>query len=128
MGVSPRGSYCRDALDLSRLLDLFVLLGVPLHMTLGYPSAAKPDDPEADGDLRVDGGYWGGDPSVQTQADWTRAFARLALCKPFVRGVCWANWSDAIPHQFPHCGLLDATGAAKPSLDILRQLRAEHLK
>src|SRR5262249_39525784 len=30
MGVTPRGSYCRDLLDTSRMLDLYALLGVPL--------------------------------------------------------------------------------------------------
>jgi hypothetical protein len=31
MGVSPRGSYCRDLLEVSRLLDLYALLGVPIR-------------------------------------------------------------------------------------------------
>ncbi len=39
MGLSPRGSYCRDLLEISRLLDLYTLLGVPLRVTLAYPSA-----------------------------------------------------------------------------------------
>src|SRR5256714_4421925 len=42
MGVSPRGSYCRDLMDTSRLLDLYSLLGLPLRVTLGYPSAEGP--------------------------------------------------------------------------------------
>ena len=41
MGVTPRGSYCRDLLEMSRLLDLYALLGVPLRVTLGYPSSAQ---------------------------------------------------------------------------------------
>jgi hypothetical protein len=127
MGVWPRGSYCRDPLELSRLLDLYVLLGIPLYLTLGYPSATTPDV-LADEGLRPDGGSWAGDHSPRTQADWTRAFGRLALCKPFVRGVSWAHWNDAIAHHFPHCGVLDAQGEPKPGLDELRKLRAEHLR
>src|SRR5262249_22561867 len=42
-GVTPRGSYCRDLLDTSRLLDLYSLLGVPLRVTLGYPAAQTAD-------------------------------------------------------------------------------------
>src|SRR5262249_45821900 len=37
MGVSPRGSYCRDLLEASRVLDLYALLGVPIQALLGYP-------------------------------------------------------------------------------------------
>ena len=42
MGVTPRGSYCRDLLEASRLLDLYALLGVPLRVTLGYPGGGHP--------------------------------------------------------------------------------------
>jgi hypothetical protein len=127
MGVTPRGSYCRDLLEVSRLLDLYALLGVPLRVTLGYPSDTQAD-PDADPDLGVGAGRWldGFTPAVQ--ADWASSFAALALCKPFVQGVRWADWSDAEPHQFPHCGLVNPQGQPKPSLQRLRELRERHLK
>jgi hypothetical protein len=127
MGVTPRGSYCRDTLDASRIMDLYALLGVPLHVTLGYPSAPGVDE-AADPDQRAHGGYWqtGFDP--RAQADWVRRFAALALCKPYVRCVRWPHFSDAQPHADPHCGLLDGRGNAKPALEGLRQLREAHLK
>src|SRR6516162_3188987 len=59
MGVTPRGSYCRDLLDTSRLLDMYALLGLPLRLTLGYPSSSSPDA-LADPDFRVDAGRWRG--------------------------------------------------------------------
>jgi len=65
MGVTPRGSYCRDLLELSRLLDLYALLGVPLRVTLGYPSDERPD-PDADPELRVEGGGTCG-PAVRSR-------------------------------------------------------------
>ena len=37
MGVTPRGSYCRDLLDASRVLDLYAMLGTPLQVSLAYP-------------------------------------------------------------------------------------------
>ena len=40
----------------------------------------------------------------------------LALCKPYVQGVQWTHFRDAEPHQFPHCGLLDARGPAQTRL------------
>jgi hypothetical protein len=127
MGVAPRGSYCRDLLETSRLLDMYALLGVPLRVTLGYPSADAPD-PAADPELRVAAGSWHGSLRPDIQADWATAFAELAICKPAVQGILWTHFSDAQPHQFPHCGLVDAEGNLKPALERLRQLREKRLR
>jgi hypothetical protein len=127
MGVTPRGSYCRDILEISRLLDLYALLGVPLRVTLGYPSASA-SDADADPDLHVKGGHWGSGFTPEVQADWMRSVAALALCKPYVQSVQWVHPSDAEPHQFPHCGLLDNHDQPKPALQRLRELRETHLK
>jgi hypothetical protein len=126
MGVTPHGSYCRDLLEASRLLDLYALLGVPLQVTLGYPSLKGPDA-NADSGLRVAAGHWHSGYSDSVQADWAAAFGALALCKPYVRGISWAHLDDAQPHQFPHCGLVDAAGKVKPALHRLRELREKHL-
>jgi hypothetical protein len=126
MGVTPRGSYCRDLLEASRLLDMYALLGVPLRVTLGYPSA-RTADPLADPDFRVAAGSWHG-VTPAAQAEWARAFAALAVGKPYVQGVYWTDLSDAEPHRFPHAGLVDAQGQLKPALEQLRQLREQHLR
>jgi hypothetical protein len=127
MGVTPRGSYCRDVLEISRLLDLYALLGVPLQVTLGYPSSPQ-SDAEADPDLHIEGGHWDSGFSADVQAAWAADVAALALCKPYVQGVRWVHFRDAEPHAFPHCGLLDARDQAKPALQKLRDLRESHLK
>jgi hypothetical protein len=127
MGVTPRGSYCRDLLDASRLIDLYALLGAPLQITLGYPSSAGPDAHGA-ADQVVSGGHWRGGFSPAVQAEWAAEFAALALCKPSVRAVHWAHASDAETHIFPHCGLIDDQGNVKPVLENLRVLRKTHLK
>jgi Glycosyl hydrolase family 10 len=127
MGVTPRGSACRDLLETSRLLDLYSLLGVPLRVTLGYPSAQTPDA-HADPELRVAGGRWRDGFTPQTQADWAAHFAALAVAKPYVQAVHWANFTDVEPHQFPHCGLIGEAGNGGPALDALRELRAKHLR
>ncbi len=126
MGVTPRGSYCRDLLETSRILDLYALLGVPLRVTLGYPSADGPD-PDADPELRVAAGRWHGGFNPPTQAEWAEAYCSLALCKPFVQGVQWVQLSDAGPHPFPHCGLVDAAGTPKLAAERLRDVRRNHL-
>jgi hypothetical protein len=127
MGVTPRGSYCRDLLEMSRILDLYALLGVPLRVTLGYPSGAR-SDTQADPEAMVGLGRWRSGFTPAVQADWAAQFAELAVCKPYVQGVQWAHLSDAEPHQFPHCGLLDAQGAPKPAFARLRAVREAHLR
>ncbi|MFO0811005.1 MAG: endo-1,4-beta-xylanase [Gemmataceae bacterium] len=127
MGVTPRGSYCRDLLEASRILDVYALLGTPLQVTLAYPSARVPD-PLADPALAPMGGHWLAGHSPEVQAEWAADFTALASGKPFVRGVQWTHLSDATYHQFPHCGLLDAAGAPKPALARIKQLRDEHFR
>jgi hypothetical protein len=73
-------------------------------------------------------GRWRSGFTPAVQADWAAQFAELAVCKPYVQGVQWAHLSDAEPHQFPHCGLLDAQGAPKPAFARLRAVREAHLR
>jgi Glycosyl hydrolase family 10 len=127
MGVSPRGSYCRDALEASRQLDLYALLGVPLQLALAYP-CAEGADKFADAALSVGAGGWRSGFSPDTQADWAATFAKLAISKPFVRGATWAHLTDGEEHTLPHCGLLDATGNARPALAQLKKIKSDHLK
>ncbi len=126
MGPTPRGGYCRDLLETSRLLDLYALLGVPLRVTLGYPSSAGPDM-DSDPEMQVNAGRWRDGYTPPVQADWAADFAPVTLCKPFVQGAVWAHLSDAEPHQFPHCGVLDAQGAVKPAARSLREFREKYL-
>jgi hypothetical protein len=125
-GTTPRGSYCRDVLAASQLLDLFGILGVPLQVSLAYPSSIAAD-PLADPDERIDGGRWHGQ-TTDAQADWATAFASLALCKSYVSGVVWDHLNDAEPHRIPNAGLVDRQGAIKPAFERLRLLREAHLK
>jgi hypothetical protein len=126
MGVTPRGSYCRDLLETERLLELYALLGLPLRLTLGYPCQAG-QDKLADSELRAAAGYWGNELGEQSQAEWAEAVTALALAKPFVRAVQWTHFSDALPHRFPYCGLVDASGKLRPALQGLQKLRHKHL-
>lgn len=127
MGATPRGSYCRDVLEMSRLLDLYALLGVPLRVTLGYP-AATGGDAKADPEIQLDAGRWRTGFSPALQAEWADAYGALALCKPFVQGVQWVHLSDAQPHQIPHAGLLDTAGQPRPAFERLAKLREIHLR
>jgi hypothetical protein len=127
MGIESRGSYCRDLINVSRMIDLYTILGVPLRITMGYPSASGPDA-KADKDMKVSAGSWREGFSPEAQAQWAAAFVALALCKPSVRSVQWAQLTDAHAHVFPHCGLFDGQNQPKPVVQSLRDLREKHLR
>lgn len=127
-GAGDRGSYARDLLDGSRILDLYSLLGVPLQVALGYPAAAGRDN-LADHRLDTEGvGFWRGPPSDVVQAAWAAAYGRLALGKPFVKAITWAHLTDGEEHLLPHSGLVDPAGQIRPAMSVLKSLRDEHLK
>jgi len=127
MGLDPRGSYCRHSLDFSRIIDLYSYLGIPLLLTVGYPSDSQ-TDPIADKEPRATAGYWHSGFSSECQAEWVDQFVSLGLAKPMVRGVMWSDFDDGLPHQFPHVGLVDAQGNPRPALQRMLDLRREHLK
>jgi len=127
MCAAPRGSYARDLLESSRLLDMFAVLGAPLQVSLAYPSKSS-IDPLADPHQQLSGGgHWQAGFTPEAQADWASEFASLAVAKPYVSGVIWHQFSDAEPHLVPHGGLVDANGNIKPAMNRLRQVRDKYL-
>jgi Glycosyl hydrolase family 10 len=127
MGVQPRGTWCRDPLEASRLLDMFSVLGVPLQIGLSYPSSDAPDalaDPEQ---ILGKSGWWHGLTPL-AQAEWAEAFTGLAMAKGHVLSVFWDHLSDASPHRFPNAGLVYGNGERKPAFDRLRMLRETYLR
>ena len=127
MGVAPRGSYCRDLLEVSRLLDLFGLLGVPIQATLGYP-AALGIDPSVDPHQQIGAmGFIREGLRPDAQAEWAYQVGALLLAKPHVCGIFWDHFSDSTPHRIPNAGLVDAKGQVRAGLARLQALREEHL-
>jgi hypothetical protein len=123
-GYSPPGSHLRDLFDFSRLLDLYALLNLPLHVWMSFPSSATPD-PLADSSVRVESSQWPHPPSEQVQTLWASKWLALAVAKPFVRSVSWGQTSDAYPHLFPHGGLFRADNTPKPLLGWIQEFRRE---
>jgi hypothetical protein len=126
VGYLPDGTYLRDSLELSRLIDTWSLLGVPLYIFLAAPSAES-DDARVDSKAVPVEGAWPGGWTPEGQADWVRAVVPMLLSKPSVQGIAWQQFRDDEPHELPHAGLFDAAGRPKPVLAALTTLRAEHL-
>lgn len=120
VGYSPRGSYTRDMLAISKLIDLWSLLGVQLHVNLAAPSGSAPD-PLADTELSVQNGAWLDGWTEESQAEWLERVVPLLMSKPSVSGVFLEQFSDAVPHHFPHAGVLKPDGTPKLMAEPLRR-------
>lgn len=127
MGVQPRGSLLRDALEVSRILDLYALLGLPLRVTLGCPSASTSDALAAKGYSVMTRGT-PDDWSPEVQSRWAEQCVSLAVCKPFVEAVAWAHFADDQPHWLPHGGIVAANGQTKPVAEPIQKLRRAYLR
>jgi hypothetical protein len=125
-GYSSPGSYMRDIFEFSKLLDLYSLLNVPLHIWMAVPSADGPDE-LADPLVQIESAQWPMPIDENLQATWAAKWLVLAVAKPFVRSLTWLQLSDAVPHLYPHAGLVRPDQSAKPLLAWLRMLRNETL-
>lgn len=123
VGFHPGGTLTRDPLDMSRQLDHWSLLGLPLHLTVCTPSSPH-DDPLARRRVHLAADGW----SAKAQQSWIAQFVPLMLAKPYVQGVLWNQLRDCEPHEFPHGGLFDLRRQPKPGLRTLTSIRQTHLK
>lgn len=124
VGYIPRGSASRDLLDFSRLIDLWSCLGIPLMVTLAFPSDTGPDR-KAHSDYDVGRPTWKTPWNAAAQAEWIRSFLPMLMAKPAMMGAFWAHLTDAGRHRFPHAGLIDAHSQVKPGLQALLDSRDE---
>ena len=125
-GYTNPGSHLRDLFEFSKLLDLFSLLQVPLHLFLVFPSAAGPD-PLADPTVQVDTWQWPVVPDEALQSNLVARWLALALAKRNVHSVTYLQSSDSLPHLYPHGGLYRADGTPKPVVGWLERLRQDIL-
>src|SRR3954453_4435359 len=124
-GVPAPGMFARDLFQLSCVLDRFATLGKPVFLTaVGAPGRSNADPNDAsDGRLvPAAAGRWHRPWDPQLQAEWMEAVYHLALSKPFVESIAWADL--AAPHPLlPGGGLLDDVLQPKPAFVRLQQMR-----
>lgn len=125
VGYQPGGSLQRGPLAISRLVDNWSLLELPLLIALTLPSSAS-EDPQTNGKVAV---LTGGANEVtpQSQRNWITEHVPLLLAKNAVQIVLWNQLSDAAPHHYPHSGVFDAADKPKPALEALRKIRQQYL-
>jgi hypothetical protein len=125
VGYHPGGSLHRGPLAISRLIDTWSLLELPLLMAVTSPSSADAD-PNANGKVQVLSRQ-PDEVSPDSQRDWIDRHVPLILAKSAVQVVLWNQLSDAAPHHYPHSGLFDAADKPKPALESLRKIREKYL-
>jgi hypothetical protein len=125
VGFYPHGTAPRDRLEISRELDIWSCLGLPLHLTLTMPSSDQPDPRARNSSppLPIEN-FW----SPEQQAEWVRRVVPMMLAKPYVHSITWGQLSDAEHHEYSHAGLFDSTGVAKPAFSVFAQLRKKLLQ
>jgi GH35 family endo-1,4-beta-xylanase len=125
VGYHPGGSIHRGPLAMSRLLDTWSLLELPLQVALTFPSRSD-DDPLAASKIRVLSSEED-EVTPEAQREWVERHVPLLLAKNVVQVVVWNQLSDAAPHQFPHGGLFDAEDKPKPAFEALKKMRRQYL-
>ncbi len=127
MGIPEDGNYVRDLMQISSLLDEFVTLRKPLHITAcSVPSQMAGDIRDAwNGELdTARAGRWHAPWSQRLQAEWLQAFYRICISKPFVESICWRDLGDDAPHHLPHSALCTDENTPKLAFKELRNFRA----
>ncbi len=126
LGYWPHGTLPRDLLDISRHLDRWSLIGIPLLIYLTVPSSAMAD-PNATVDAKVVARDRDHPELPAIDHSWVGPLVKMLVSKPAVHSVIWNQLSDAVSHEFAHSGLIDALGKRKPTWSELESLRNEYL-
>ena len=122
LGYWPDGTLPRDLMEVSRLIDRWSQLGVPLIVFVSVPSGSGPDA-QAKHTARVVPHLVAGGVTPATQQAHLAALLPLLVAKQSVQAIVWNSWRDDVPHEFAHAGLCDLKGQPKPALQTLIDLR-----
>jgi hypothetical protein len=123
-GYWPGGTLPRDMLEVSRQLDRWSQIGVPLIVFLSAPSsmgadplARHPAHPQVD--------LLAGGVTPAWQQTLVSQLLPVVLAKQSVQAIVWDPWQDNQPHELSNAGLYDTSGRAKPALKTLIGQRQE---
>jgi GH35 family endo-1,4-beta-xylanase len=118
-GKNADGMHIRDMMQISAMLDRFLPVAKPLYIT-------DVEIPSQNGTGQQDGqaaGIWHKEWDQPKQAQWVEQFCKIALSKPFVDSVTYANLCDAENSIIASSGLLTAQFEPKKSYQTLKKLR-----
>ena len=107
--VDPQSlTATRSLSDISRMIDTWSILGLPIHLLVTVSSDS--------------GLGW----SESAQERWVGEKIPMLMGKPSVSGLFWAHYSDATPQAAPGIGVIRANGSPKPTYEqFARHRRAQ---
>jgi len=120
VGKDLSGMLVRDMLQISAMLDLFALIGKPVHITEVEVPSKKADTKK---DSR-DAGIWHQDWDESVQAEWIKHFYKIVLSKPFIDTITYSHLTDNEENTIHNSGLLTKELKPKKSFEVLKKLRA----
>ncbi len=117
-GKNQSGMHIRDMMQISAILDSFALVAKPLYITnLEVPS--QNSSGLYDGKVA---GIWHEGWNQQRQGQWIEQFHKIALSKPFVNSVSYANLIDTEESKIAHSGMMTNKLEPKESFRTLKKL------
>jgi hypothetical protein len=122
VGYWPGGTQPRDVLELSRHLDRWSSLGMPLIVSLSLPSSVN----VAGGRAGLKVLPYAGIVNPETHRVWLELFVPMIMSKPAVQALVWNQLQDSPEAELPSGGLLDAQAHAKPALSYFESIRREY--
>jgi hypothetical protein len=118
-GKNESGTHVRDLMHISSMLDRFVPLSKPLHISgVSAPDRESPGAQEC----RM-AGIWRKPWDEATQAVWIEQFFKVAMSKPFIETVTYANFSDNGSDALVGSGILNERLELKRAFRELRKLQ-----
>jgi hypothetical protein len=123
-GYLNGGTLPRDPLEISRQIDRWGQLGVPLVGVVTVPSSGA-GDPSALSKATVLPSLASGGVTPQWQREQAEWLIPLLVARQPMQAVFWNQLRDDVPHDFPHAGLYDAQGQPKPVFEALMEMRKE---
>jgi hypothetical protein len=117
-GSNQPGMHIRDMMHISAVLDYFAAVARPLYITdLEIPS--RNGDGLYDGEVA---GVWHEQWDQSRQQQWIEQFYKIALSKPYVDAVTYANLADTKAAVIANSGLLSKRLEPKKSFVALKKL------
>ncbi|MEQ8788460.1 MAG: endo-1,4-beta-xylanase [Pirellulaceae bacterium] len=124
-GYWPEGTLRHDILEVSRLIDHWSMLGLPLLIMLTIPGGEGEDPLARRKSCPLPGQEE--QSSVATQRRDLEGLLPMLMAKQSVHALVWNQLADDRPHAMMHGGLFDAAGKPKPALESLAEFRRQHL-
>jgi Glycosyl hydrolase family 10 len=124
----PDGTFPRDPIEISRMIDRWGMLGLPLMIVVTHPTSigSRPIAPLKKGQIESVSG-WSPGVSDGVQGIGSESVLRMLLAKPTIHAVIWNQMSDQTANALPNAGLWDCHGKAKSLLNAAAKLRQTFL-